>query len=77
MAETMKHSITLELDDKHNTALEALATEQGMSKASVLRQALRLYQVIQDRSKQGQQLAFTKDGKVVPLLVPSMLPLKL
>jgi predicted transcriptional regulator len=68
-------TLTLELDERHNSVLEALATEQDMSKAAVLRQALRLYQLVHNRAKDGQDMAFTKDGQIVPLLVPSMLPL--
>ena len=63
------------MDDKHNSALIALAREKEMSKTQVMLQALRLYQVVQERSKEGQQLAFIKDGKTVPLLIPTMLPL--
>ena len=64
------------LDARHMDALEALAAEQGMSKTQVMRQALRLYQMVHLRAKAGEQLAFTKDGKVVPILVLSMLPLE-
>jgi predicted transcriptional regulator len=68
-------TLTLELDDRHTTALEALAAEQDMSKAQVLRQALRLYQMVHERAKDGQDMAFTKDGRLVPMLIPTMLPL--
>lgn len=65
-------SVTLELDDRHGAVLEALSAEQGMSKAALLRQALRLYQLVHDRNKRGQNLAFVQNGRVVPLLIPSM-----
>ena len=68
-------TMTLNMDDRHMAALDALAAEQDMNKTQVMKQALRLYQLVHERAKDGQQLAFTKDGKVVPLLVPSMLPL--
>lgn len=67
-------TMTLNMDDRHMAALEALAAEQDMTKTQVMRQALRLYQTVHERAKDGQQLAFTKDGQVVPLVVPSMLP---
>lgn len=38
-------------------------------------QALRLYQLVHRRTTDGQQLAFRRDGKVVPLCSPNMLPL--
>ena len=69
-------TMTLNLDARHMGALEVLAAEQDMSKTQVMRQALRLYQVVHLRAKAGEQLAFTKDGKVVPMLVLSMLPLE-
>jgi predicted transcriptional regulator len=69
-------TMALTLDARHMDALEALAAEQGMSKTQVMRQALRLYQMVHLRAKAGEQLAFTKDGKVVPILVLSMLPLE-
>lgn len=68
-------TMTLNMDDRHMAALEALAAEQEMNKTQVMKQALRLYQMVHERAKDGQQLSFTKDGKVVPLLVLSMLPL--
>lgn len=68
-------SLTIELDDRHSAALEALSLEQRMDNAAVLRQALRLYQAVHLRAKAGEELAFIKAGSVVPVTVPSMLPL--
>jgi len=68
-------TMTLNLDERHMAVLEALASEQDMNKTQVMKQALRLYQLVHERAKDGQQLAFIKDGQVVPLLVLSMLPL--
>lgn len=62
-------SLTLELDDRHAAALESLAAEMDMSKAAVLRQSLRLYQMVHLRLQQGEELAFTKNGVVVPQVV--------
>jgi hypothetical protein len=62
-------------DNDYMNVLTELANEQEMSKKQILKQALCLYQVVQKRAKEGQQLAFIKDGKVVPLLIPTMLPL--
>lgn len=70
-------TLTLNLDERHDEALTKLAAETDMSKTAVLRQALRLYQMVHQRAQDGQQLAFTKDGKVVPMhivgLIPSMI----
>lgn len=67
-------TLTLNLDERHMAALDALATEQDMSKTGVMRQALRLYQLVHERAKDGQQLAFTKDGRtvVVELIGPTL-----
>jgi len=69
MGELTVATLTLNLDDRHDEALQQLATEQDMSKAAVLRQALRLYQTVYLRQKAGEQLAFTKGGKVVPQVI--------
>ena len=66
-------TMTLNMDERHMAALEALSVEQDMNKTQVMKQALRLYQMVHERTKSGEQLAFTKDGKVVPMFVPSML----
>lgn len=65
-------SVTLVLDDRHHDVLQALATEQDMSKTAVLRQALRLYQTVHLRLKEGEQMAFTRNGVVVPQVVVGM-----
>lgn len=63
-------TFTISMDTRHHAVLEALAAEQGMSKSALLRQALRLYQMVHDRAKQGQQLAFrNQDGSYVPQVV--------
>lgn len=71
-----EHTITLNLDDKHHSALEALAEQQDMSKSAVLRSALRLYQMVTFRLRAGEQLAFTRDGKVVPIIPVGLMPLQ-
>lgn len=65
--------MTVNLDDRHMTVLEEMAKENDMSKTALLRQAIRLYQLVHERAKKGEQMAFTKDGVVVPLIVLSML----
>lgn len=65
-------TLTLNLDERHMAALEALAVKHSMSKTAVLRQALRLYQLVDDRIHQGHELAFTKGGKVVPMVLLPM-----
>lgn len=63
-------TFTISLDTAHHAVLEALAAEQGLSKSALLRQALRLYQQVHSRAKQGQSLAFRNaDGSYVPQVV--------
>jgi predicted transcriptional regulator len=64
-----KSTLPLVLDGRHRAALKQLADEQDMSESAVMRQALRLYQMVHNRAKQGQQLAFTKNGVLVPVVV--------
>ncbi len=58
-------TMTLNLDDKHTAVLEELAARHEMSKSQVLRQALRLYQLVDNRIKAGEELAFTCNGEIV------------
>lgn len=53
-----KKTMTLNLTDAEMAVLEALCEKKDMSKTSVLRQALRLYQVIEDRVEKGEKLFF-------------------
>lgn len=69
-------ALTLILDDRHTAVLESMSAEQGLSKAALLRQAIRLYQVIHERAKKGEQMAFVKDGEVVPFHTLSTLPIE-
>jgi predicted transcriptional regulator len=50
--------MTLNLTDAEMEALEHLSSEREMSKTAVLRQALRLYQVITVRIRSGEKLFF-------------------
>jgi len=55
---TTKRTMTLNLTDAEMEALEHLSGEREMSKTAVLRQALRLYQVITVRIRSGEKLFF-------------------
>jgi hypothetical protein len=50
--------MTLNLTDAEMGALEDLSSEKDMSKTAVLRQALRLYQLINARLRIGEKLFF-------------------
>jgi predicted transcriptional regulator len=57
-----KKTMTLNLTDAEMTALEQLAAEKDITKTALLRQALRLYQLLDARRKEGEKL-FLEDEK--------------
>lgn len=58
---TDKRTMTLNLTDAEMEALEELAQRKDLSKTAVIRQALRLYQLIELRTRQGEKLVFEDD----------------
>lgn len=67
-----KRTMTLNLTEPEMAVLEALCVEKDLSKTAVLRQALRLYQLVTTRLKQGEKLFFedevAKEKKEVVVL---------
>jgi predicted transcriptional regulator len=53
-----KKTLTLVLTDEEMRVLDALSQQRAMSKSGVLRQALRLYQHVEKRQKDGERLFF-------------------
>lgn len=53
-----KKTMTLNLTDAEMHALEGLCDKKDLSKTAVLRQALRLYQLIEARVEKGDKLFF-------------------
>lgn len=56
-----KKTMTLNLTDAEMAALEALCSKKDLSKTSLLRQALRLYQLVETRIEKGDKLFFEDD----------------
>ncbi len=56
-----KKTMTLNLTDAEMKVLEQLSESKEMSKTAVLRQALRLYQMLDARLSQGDKLFFERD----------------
>lgn len=54
-------TLTLNLSEQEMAALNKLAEDDGISKTAVLRQALRLYQLVKHRIRAGEQLYFSGD----------------
>jgi len=53
--------MTLNLTDPEMEALEELSTMKDLSKTAVIRQALRLYQMVDQRVRNGHKLFFEND----------------
>ena len=60
---SVKRTMTLNLTDPEMLALEELATKKDLSKTAVLRQALRLYQIVDLRLERGEKLVFEDKGE--------------
>ncbi len=53
--------MTLNLSDAEMAALEELAAKKDLNKTVVIRQALRLYQMVDQRLREGKKV-FIEDG---------------
>jgi hypothetical protein len=58
-----KRTMTLNLTDQEMRVLEELSTQKDLSKTAILRQALRLYQLIDIRLAEGGKLFFEDQKK--------------
>ncbi len=58
-----KRTMTLNLTEAEMEALEELARKKELSKTAVLRQALRLYQLVALRLENGDKLFFEDEEK--------------
>ena len=66
-----KKTMTLNLTEAEMRALEELASKKDLTKTAVIRQAIRLYQMIEARLSAGEKLVFEdeKAQKKAELLV--------
>lgn len=71
-----KRPVVIELDQREHDALDLLCADQEMSRTNVMRQALRLYQMVRHHAARGEDLAFTKNGEIVPDDRPGLSPLE-
>jgi hypothetical protein len=56
-----KRTMTLNLTDAEMNVLEELSQRKEMSKTAIVRQALRLFQMLDARLAQGEKLFFERD----------------
>lgn len=57
-----KKTMTLNLTESEMRVLEELSLEKDISKTAVVRQALRLYQLVQTRAERGEKLFFENES---------------
>ena len=58
-----KKTMTLNLTDAEMAVLDELSEKKDLSKTAVLRQALRLYQMVSVRIDRGEKLFFEDEAK--------------
>lgn len=58
-----KKTMTLNITDEEMNVLEDLARRKDLSKTGVIRQALRLYQMVDLRLRDGEKLVFEDEKK--------------
>ena len=58
-----KRTMTLNLTDEEMKVLDEMARRKDLSKTAVIRQALRLYQVVDARLANGEKLIFEDEAK--------------
>lgn len=56
-----KRTMTLNLTEAEMKVLESLCAKKDLSKTVLLRQALRLYQLIEERIEKGEKLLFENE----------------
>ena len=60
-AKMSKRTMTLNLTDAEMRALDELSVRKDLSKTAVLRQALRVYQMLDARVEKGDKLLFENE----------------
>jgi predicted transcriptional regulator len=63
MAGIERRTMTLNLTDREMEALEQIAGRKDLSKTQVVRQAIRLYQTVENRLENGEKLFFEDKDK--------------
>lgn len=61
--ERTKRTMTLNLTEAEMRALKTLSLQKDLSKTAVIRQALRLYQLVDSRLSKGEKLFFEDEAK--------------
>lgn len=56
-----KRTMTLNLTDAEMRVLEDLSAKKDLTKTALLRQALRLYQMVESRTERGEKILFENE----------------
>lgn len=56
-------TMTLNLTEQEMTTLGVISERKGMSKTAIMRQALRLYELVDARLSSGERMFFSGDDK--------------
>jgi len=56
-------TMTLNLSEQEMTVVEDLAQKKGMNKTALMKQCLRVYQMVDTRLERGEKLFFENDKK--------------
>lgn len=62
-------TMTLNIRDEEMAAIEAMCLEHEMSKTALIKQALRVYQLISARQKAGETMTFSGDRERAILFI--------
>lgn len=69
-----KPTMTLNLPEAEMAYIEQRAAECDMSKTAVVRQAIRLYQLVNTRLAAGETMSFTGDRERVAMFIGTGFP---
>lgn len=71
-----KATMTLNLSEREMAVLEQMAKDADISKTTLIRSALRLYQLVNERIKNGETMSFSGDKERIAMFVgPGFTPL--
>jgi hypothetical protein len=63
MADQTKRTMTLNLTEAEMSVLEELSAQKELSKTALIRQALRLFQLVDARLARGEKILFEDEKK--------------
>jgi hypothetical protein len=64
-----KRTMTLNLSEAEMTALEDLCAKKDLNKTAILRQKLRLYQLVEYRLEKGDKLVFEGEQDKAEIMI--------